>query len=67
VTIIDAVKPPPHSFSDEVWHWLCSTDLVRPAVVAAGRARLAANDWPPAIAVADAVIAGWSTPQLALR
>ena len=32
--------------------------LVRPAVVAAGRARVATNDWPPSIEVADAVLAG---------
>ena len=32
--------------------------LVRPAAVAVGRARLVSGDWPPALAVADALLAG---------
>ena len=32
--------------------------LVRPSVVAAGRVRVATNDWPPSLEVADAVLAG---------
>lgn len=42
---------------DLTWWSMCE-HLVRPAVVAAGRARLAADDWPAAIEVADAVLAG---------
>lgn len=32
--------------------------VVRPALVAAGRARVASNDWPAPLEVADAVLAG---------
>ena len=51
------MKPPPPSFSDEVWNWLCQSDRVRPALVAAGRARLVTNDWPTPLDVADALLA----------
>lgn len=51
------MKPPPPSLSDEVWNWLCQSDRVRPALVAAGRERLAANDWPAPLDVADALLA----------
>ena len=42
----------------EVWTRLCRERLIRPAVVAAGRARVLTNDWPDALAVADALLAG---------
>ena len=51
------MNPPVAFLSEEVWTWLCSTAVVRPSVVAAGRARLAANDWPAPIEVADALLA----------
>ena len=51
------MKPHPPSFSDEVWNWLCQSDRVRPDLVAAGRARLATNDWPAPLDVADALLA----------
>jgi hypothetical protein len=50
------VKPPVTPLDDELWRSLCETDVVRPTFVAAGRARLASHDWPPPIAVADALI-----------
>jgi hypothetical protein len=45
-----------HSFTDEAWISLCETELVRPSVVAAGRARIATNDWPPPLDVVDALL-----------
>jgi hypothetical protein len=50
------VNPPVHALSDEIWISLCETDLVRPSFVAAGRARLAAHDWPTSLDVADALL-----------
>jgi hypothetical protein len=44
--------------TNEVWNWLCRDRLIRPSVVEAGRVRLLTNDWPDALAVADALIAG---------
>ena len=50
------MKPPVEPLSDEVWISLCETDLVRPSCVAAGRARLASNDWPTPLQLADALL-----------
>jgi hypothetical protein len=50
------VKPPVTPLTDELWRSLCDADVVRPTFVAAGRARLEAHDWPPPLAVADALI-----------
>ncbi|MDB5875792.1 MAG: hypothetical protein JWQ07_5234 [Ramlibacter sp.] len=50
------MKPPVISLTDEVWISLCETELVRPSVVAVGLARIATNDWPPSLDVADAVL-----------
>jgi hypothetical protein len=51
------VKPTVHQLTDEVWISLCETELlVRPSVVAVGRARIADNDWPTSLDVADAVL-----------
>ena len=52
------MKPPVQPLTDEVWISLCETDLVRPAVVAAGRARMANHDWPASLDVADALLDG---------
>lgn len=49
---------PPDAIPDELWWSLCELHLVRPAVVAACRARVASNDWPEPLAVADAVLDG---------
>jgi hypothetical protein len=51
------VKPPPPTFNEVTWCSLCETVPVRPRLVAVGRARVAHNDWPEALAVADAVLA----------
>jgi hypothetical protein len=51
------VKPPAPTTLEEDWNRLCRPDLVRPGRVAAGRARLDAHDWPPPLAVADALLA----------
>jgi hypothetical protein len=58
------VKPPPPSITEDSWRSLCAPAPVRPSLVAAGRARLAGNDWPEPLAVADALLA-WS-PRLFL-
>ena len=50
------MKPSVPSFTDEVWILLCETDVIRPSLVAAGRARIADNDWPEPLDVADAVL-----------
>ena len=50
------------SLTDEVWLSLCETDAVRPPAVAAGRARVDANDWPEPLDVADAVLEGQLSP-----
>jgi hypothetical protein len=50
------VKPPPPSFSEDAWRSLCATASIRPTRVAIGRARLARNDWPDPLAVADALL-----------
>ena len=50
------MKPPVPSLTDEVWCSLCEPELVRPSVVAAGRARLITNDWPAPLDVADALL-----------
>jgi hypothetical protein len=60
------VKPPVCSLSDEEWISLCETDLVRPEFVAAGLARMAANDWPPSLDVADALLDGRPRRPLAI-
>ena len=52
------MKPPVPFLTDEIWISLCETDLVRPAVVAAGRARMASHDWPTPLDVADALLDG---------
>jgi len=52
------VKPPVELLTDEIWVSLCETDLIRPAVVAAGRARMASHDWPTPLDVADALLDG---------
>ena len=44
--------------TSEVWARFCRERLIRPAVVEAGRARLLSDDWPDALAVADALLAG---------
>ena len=49
--------------SDDEWQSLCAAPPVRPSVVAAGRARLVANDWPDSLAIADALLA-WPRPIL---
>lgn len=46
------------SLTDEDWVSLCETELVRPAVVAAGRARMVNHDWPASLEVADALLDG---------
>lgn len=45
------------SSSQAEWRWSWGSDAIRPEVVAAGRARLAAGDWPRPIEVADALLA----------
>ena len=50
------MNAPVHALSDEIWVSLCETDLVRPSCVAAGRARLASNDWPTPLQLADALL-----------
>ncbi len=52
------MKPPVQLLTDEIWISLCETDLVRPAVVAAGRARMATHDWPTSLDVATALLDG---------
>ena len=52
------MKPPVELLTDEIWVSLCETDLIRPAVVAAGRARMASHDWPTPLDVADALLDG---------
>lgn len=47
----------PENVAEAPW-WSSFEHVVRPALVAAGRARLASNDWPAPIEVADAVLAG---------
>lgn len=37
---------------------LCGNNWIRPPAVAAARARLAANDWPPPLELADALLSG---------
>ena len=53
----ESVKPHPPSLDDDQWRSLCAAAPVRPARVAAGRARVTGDDWPEALAVADAVLA----------
>jgi hypothetical protein len=43
--------------SEQVWLWLCEPGRVRASAVAAGRARVAADDWPTPLALADAILA----------
>jgi len=44
--------------SEQAWVWLCGRDrVVRAAAVAAGRARLAAGEWPTPLVLADAILA----------
>jgi len=50
------VNPPVQPLSDDVWFSLCEIDAVRPSCVAAARARLAANDWPTPLELADALL-----------
>ena len=50
------MNPAVHALPDEIWLSLCETELVRPSFVAAGRARLDANDWPTPLDVADALL-----------
>ena len=50
------MKPTVTSMTDDVWLSLCETEVVRPPAVAAGRARVASNDWPEPLDVADAVL-----------
>jgi len=52
------VESPVALLTNEVWNRLCRERLIRPAVVEAGRVRVLTNDWPDALAVADAVITG---------
>lgn len=59
------MKPSVPSLTDEVWLSLCEVDGVRPPAVAAGRARLASNDWPEPLAVADAVLGNQPCPSTA--
>jgi hypothetical protein len=60
------VKPPLDPFTDEIWLSLCETELVRPECVAAGRARLAANDWPTSLDLADAILDREPRPAVAI-
>lgn len=56
------MKPSATSLTDEVWLSLCETGTIRPPAVAAGRARVASNDWPDALEVADAVLDAQPSP-----
>jgi hypothetical protein len=51
---MNAVVP---SVSDDVWRSVRTPAALRPGAVAAGRARVVSGEWPPALAVADAVLA----------
>jgi hypothetical protein len=51
---MNAVMPP---LSEEVWRSVRAPVGLRPAAVAAGRARVASGEWPPALALADAILA----------
>jgi hypothetical protein len=51
---MNAVVP---SVSDDVWQSVRTPAPLRPGALAAGRARLASGEWPPALAVADAILA----------
>lgn len=50
------MKPTVTSMTDEVWLALCEAGEVRAPAVAAGRARLASNNWPAPLEVADALL-----------
>jgi hypothetical protein len=51
---MNAVVP---SQSDDIWRAVPTPMPSREGALAAGRARVANGDWPPALAVADAIIA----------
>jgi hypothetical protein len=51
---MNAVVP---SLSDDAGPATWAAAPMRSAALAAGRARMASGDWPPALAVADAILA----------
>jgi len=51
---MNAVVP---SLSDDAGQTARAATPLRSAALAAGRARMASGDWPPALAVADAILA----------
>ena len=56
------MKPTVPPLTDEVWLSLSEAEAIRPPAVAAGRARVATNDWPEPLAVADAVLGDQPCP-----